>query len=231
MNHKKGISLVAAGVVLACATLLGVFAAISDTADTGTLSVESEDLAASIELKIADHEVSSSERCTDPGAVPSASYVDDQTIDLLTLADANPGSTLTRYVCVKNEGAQPAVVSLDLLNTADVETGCTGDEADTDATCGTGAGELADDVDVTVTQIGPADTSTVGCNETAQTPAVTYDGVADSTASAALGGTIPGGAFACYQVVATYDAATPAGEVTDNQTDQVTWQHRFHGEL
>lgn len=231
MNHKKGISLVAAGIVLACATLLGVFAAISDTADTGTLSVESEDLAASIELKIADHQIAAAERCTNVSEVPAASYVDDQTIDLLTLADANPGSTLTRYVCVKNEGAQPAVVSLDLLNTVDVETGCTGDEADTDATCGTGAGELADDVDVTVTQRGTAATSTVQCDEAAQTPAVSYDGVADSTASAALGGPIPAGGYACYEVVATYDATTPAGEVTDNQTDQVTWQHRFHGEL
>ena len=54
MNRKKGIALLATGVVMAAVTLLGVFALQSDTADTGTFSFESQDEASSIDLQIRD---------------------------------------------------------------------------------------------------------------------------------------------------------------------------------
>lgn len=230
MNRTKGTALLLTGLVALLASIAGVFALISDTADTGTLSVDSANQGSSTDLQVNDGSVAdvATNECTND------TFVEDQTTPLLTLTDASVGDSLTRFVCVRNTGAQPAQISLELLNTTNLESnaGCTGDEADTDTTCDllTDPGEIADDVDVVVTKRGVSASSSVACNEADQAGPVSYDGVAD-TAAQPLSDPIGPGQYACYRIVATYDAATPAAEVNENQSDVVSWQLRFHGEI
>ncbi|HMQ25835.1 MAG TPA: hypothetical protein PKA98_07600 [Acidimicrobiales bacterium] len=241
MNTRKSISLLTIGVVMAAVTLLGVFALISDTAETGTFSVESQDEATSVDLQINNQgggplngNVNSSSDCA------ASTYVENQTVPFnLNVDDVAPGAVETRYVCVRNVGSQAAHIDLELFGTGNSESGCTGDESDYDLlTCGTGAGELGDDLDVSVTQVGAAGLTDTFCNEpdgpgTFRT--VTYDGVADTAPQSIGGGAGPqplqAGESACYRVDVTYPVATPSAEVQENQSDQVDWQFRFHGDL
>ena len=231
MNRKKGIALLATGVVMAAVTLLGVFALQSDTADTGTFSFESQDEASSIDLQIKDTTVVSTQDCVGSG------YVENATVAFQSVADQVPGAVVTRFICVRNVGAQSAFIDLELFGTSNTETGCTGDETLADpegATCGT-AGELGADLDVTVTKVGNSATSNVSCDETDKPGEVTYDGVAD-TAAQNIGdetatSQIDGGEYACYRVVTTYPSSTPVLEQLADQSDQVDWTFRFHGDL
>ncbi|HMQ25836.1 MAG TPA: hypothetical protein PKA98_07605 [Acidimicrobiales bacterium] len=240
MNRKKSIALLATGVVMAAVTLLGVFAAQSDSADTGTFSVESQDEASSIDLQINDLGVGG----TPSGASDCATrtFVENQPVAFnLDVENRAPGYAVARYVCVRNVGAQDAFVDLELFGTANTETDCTNDETLTDpegATCGT-AGELGDDLDVTVTQVGQPGLTDTLCNEADAHAPVAYSGVADSGPQD-IGGLGPfgialdpieSGESVCYRVDISYPASTPVLDVLANQSDQVDWQFRFHGDL
>ena len=229
MSTKKNLSLLAAGVAMAAVTLLGVFALITDTADTGTFSFESQDEASSIDLQIKDTTVVSTQDCVGSG------YVENATVAFQSVADQVPGAVVTRFICVRNVGAQSAFIDLELFGTTNTETGCTGDEPDYDTTCGSGAGELGPDLTVDVTKVGNSATGNVNCDEADKPGVVSYTGVAD-TAAQNIGdetatSQIGGGEYACYRVVTTYPLATPSAEVQEDQSDQVAWQFKFHGDL
>lgn len=225
MNRKKGLALTLTGAVLAVVSLLGVFAAVTDTADSGSLEVESAAEGTALDLRLRDTVLTSSSSDCENGP-----HVDTQTVEPLTLTGATPGSTLTRFVCLRNFGDETADISLELVNTSDVEVGCNVDEPllDPDGPgCGT-AGELADDIDLTV---GYQPNDTDDCdNSIVET--ITYDGIAD-TAVQPFGPAafVTGGDAVCVRVQATYDPATPVDEVVQNQEDEVTWQLRFHADL
>ena len=230
MSTKKNLSLLAAGVAMAAVTLLGVFALITDTADTGTFSFESQDEASSIDLQIKDGVVGSTADCA-----AQSGFVENATASFLSADDQAPGAVQTKYVCVRNVGAQSAFIDLELFGTTNTETGCTGDEPDYDTTCGSGAGELGPDLTVDVTKVGNSATGNVNCDEADKPGVVSYTGVAD-TAAQNIGdetatSQIGGGEYACYRVVTTYPLATPSAEVQEDQSDQVAWQFKFHGDL
>ena len=56
------------------------------------------------------------------------------------------------------------------------------------------------------------------------TPAQT---IGDDTGSA----TLAAGQHACYRVSTSYPISTPSADVQESQSDQVTWQLKFHGDL
>ena len=94
MNSKKNISLLVVGVVMAAVTLLGVFALITDTADTGTFSFESQDEASSIDLKIRNlEETGSSTDCDLVG-----SYVDNASVSFMTESNKAPAGAFREPV-------------------------------------------------------------------------------------------------------------------------------------
>jgi len=179
--------------------------------------------AAEADLQIANTNViGASTDCADV-----APYVDTQTVPPLTINNIEPGTAVTRYVCVHNRGEAPAAVDLAIVNAAEVETGCTGDEADFDpdgAGCGT-RGELGADLAVTVgaTDVGPA-----GSCQGTPAAEVVYHGVAD-TAGEAITPAVGAGEYGCYRIDVVYLAFTPADQVQANQTDRTTWQFRFVG--
>ena len=158
--------------------------------------------------------------CADAGP-----YVTGPIAPPLVMDDARPGSTLTRFVCVRNAGTNPVDLRTAIVDARSTETGCTGDEPEHDpdgAGCGA-VGELATDLAV---EVGASAGTT--CAGAAAHP-VRFAGVAD-TALRSLGSTLAAGAHACYRVDAAYLAFTPGDEVQANQTDRVTWRFRFSAE-
>lgn len=228
MNRKKSISLLVVGVIMTFATLLGVFAAQSDSASTGTLEVNSSSLTSSVDLKIADQVISTA--ATDCSSISAATYIENQTVQPLVFSNADPGDDLVRYVCVKNTGAESANINLDLFAATNTDTACTGDELTFDAaSCGTGAGELGPLLNVDVFRMGSAATDNVGCDELISLSGATYSGgIVNQTGNAI--GSIGAGEYACYRIDVDYPSIGTSGdEEQEAQSDRVTWKFRFNG--
>ena len=230
-KHNTGIVVI--GAFMAAITLVGVFAAISDTANTGIFRIGSQEEATSINLKIApDQNWDSSTDCSEV-----TGYVENQTALQLNVANQPEDSEFTRYVCLKNAGAQTAYLDLSMFDTTSTELGCTGDEEDFDATCGTGAGDLADDLVVTVKKRGLSDKTNVGCGGLNLVQSTTvFTGVKDSPTPIHMGGTgtwadkIGAGEFACFEVVTQYPDVNNA-KMQANQSDQAEYKLKFFGDL
>lgn len=73
------------------------------------------------------------------------SYADDLATGIITATDMAPGGAeVTGYVCVRNVGSRAVDVAASVIDLVDSDTGCTGDEASLDTTCGGDqAGELS----------------------------------------------------------------------------------------
>lgn len=144
MNSSKRtrrLSLLAVSALLAFG-LAATFAATADSTSTGDLEVTSAEVEEGIDVRIADVPIPPNGSCAD---VDDTDYVEDQTIDLLTVADAEPdGVAHDVHYCLKNFGTEEA--QLDALVVEDVvstELGCTFDEQTEDADCDTSpTGEL-----------------------------------------------------------------------------------------
>ena len=229
MNRKKSISLLVVGVIMTFATLLGVFAATHDTADTGELEANSSALATSVDLKIANTLLTNAN--TNCSTLTPANYVDNQTVQPLVFNNADPGDEMIRYLCVQNTGAENANINLDLFGVSNTDTACTGDEISFDAaSCGTGAGELGALLNVDVYRTGTAANSATSCDgSTLLQPGAEYNsGIVASSGNAI--GAIGAGEFACYRVRATYPTlGVSADEEQEAQSDRVAWKFEFNG--
>jgi hypothetical protein len=193
----------------------GLFAALTDTATTGTNTVTSGGLATSIDIKLATATYSA-------GATTCGSYSDNLTTPLFTETDLQPGAGGLAYVCLKNVGSRTAahlnVLSIELT---DIDQACTGDEADSgDTTCGgDAAGELSDALSVVfISQdcaTGDDLWSTAEVN------------LRDSTSTLLELPPVPSGTNLCLkgQVANRFPADSAVAQVA--QSDTSTWRFRF----
>lgn len=233
MNRRRGATLVAVGVVMTMATLLGVFAALTDSAETGTLQATSSGLQTSIDLQIDNTAITSSST----NCATRTAYVENQTVVPLSWTGADEGESITRYVCLKNTGVETAQMSISLHGATNTDTGCTGDEIDFDATsCGTGVGELGANLNADIHKIGTSETSNVLCNEGDISGATnSFSTVATATTPRTLdtvlaNGKIQPGTYACYRIVVEYSNVSDTN-VQKAQSDRVEWEFRFHAEI
>ena len=233
MNRRRGATLVAVGVVMTMATLLGVFAALTDTAETGTLQATSSGLQTSIDLMIDNTAISNATT----NCATRSTYVENQSVVPLSWNGADEGESFTRYVCVKNVGVETAQMGVSLINTVNSETGCTGDESDFDVSCGgSGVGELGPNLQATITKMGSSDTANVLCNESGLLGGATFSTIVNTAMKsldiAVLGASskIPQNEFACYRIEVEYSNVSDTNEQRA-QSDQVQWQFRFHAEI
>ena len=137
MRRSLLLTLAALGAVL---SLLGagLFAALTDTATTGTNEISTGELQGSADLEIATADLS-------PGGLGCGTFADDLVSPLFTYTDRDPSSDSgARYdLCLRNVGSQTVSLTASPFEVSDTEVACTGDEALYDATCDAGQdGEL-----------------------------------------------------------------------------------------
>jgi hypothetical protein len=194
----------------------GLFAALTDTATTGTNTATSDDLPSSIDIKLgAGYQFSG-------GVGVCGAFVDNLTTPLFTETDMKPNNVGQATFCIKNDGAQNAAhLDVRAIELTDVDQSCTGDEAESgDATCGNGAaGELSGVLTVFFVSIDcgtgqdSENTAEVGLGDLATTPLTLFQ--------------VGAGQTICLRSQLSYrDPADPAaGQVA--QSDSTSWRFRF----
>jgi hypothetical protein len=196
----------------------GLFAALTDTARSGTNSVDSAALAASADIQIA--------RATIPGTTPPnftcGALSEELASGFFTASDITVGySSTTAYFCVKNVGSQPVTLTALATDLVDVDEACTGDEAAFDATCGDNkAGELSGVLGISYQNIGSCINNAGGGS-----PQLLY--LRDNATTPAALGTLAVGQTLCYSVAIAYPVNTSADDVQRAQSDAVTWRITF----
>jgi hypothetical protein len=117
----------------------GIFAALSDTARSGTNSIETDALPGSADLRVAE----ATGAPIPGGEFACGPFGENLPTPLITVA-GQPG-TLSQesFYCLRNAGSQLVNISVQLEEFDDVETGCTGDESIYDLSCGAGPGEIS----------------------------------------------------------------------------------------
>ena len=218
-RRSRWLALAVLGLVASLVPLTGIIAGTTDTAQTGTNSAASraEPASADIQLALGGPEDPSS--AVSPFAC--GAYSENLATGFFELTGLTEGGgsppnvdAVHDELCVRNVGAAPVDVRLFAAETTDTELDCTGDEADFDETCGSGAGELSQ---VLLVNVG-ADGSCDG-NPTA-TEAADF---ATLQATGLLLGSIAPGQQLCAWLVVEYPNVT--NEVLQGaQSDHVTWR-------
>jgi predicted ribosomally synthesized peptide with SipW-like signal peptide len=223
MNVRRPLltTIAALGGVITLAGTTGVFAVFTDRATTGTNSFATKGLSHAADLKIAAGTITVGETAW---TVDCGTYVDDLETGLITMTDASPTDGFsTDYVCVKNAGSQTVDVTSSAIDVTDLDTGCTGDEAAVDTTCGVDETTLAPQAG----ELSPL--LTVGmvkadCNDANQGGS----GVGTvASMSGATVATLAPGEVKCVKYSVDY-VATQA-EAQTAQSDTVTWRFAFDG--
>jgi hypothetical protein len=197
----------------------GLFAALSDTATTGTNTVTSDDLPTSIDIKLGLATLFFVD-----GSFECEVMTDDLAGPMFSETDLHPGNNSSaNYFCLRNDGGQTAShVTVRSIDLTDTDQACTGDEADSgDTSCGGGGpGELADVLSVGI--------STVDCsNRNQEIYSAGEIGIQANTTTDLTLPAIPAGATVCLQTFVAY--RTPEDPVAAQlaQSDTVTWRFRF----
>jgi predicted ribosomally synthesized peptide with SipW-like signal peptide len=207
-------TIMALGCVVSLAGVTGVFAAFTDRATTGPNSFESEDLGRAADLQIAHGTAAG-------GPISCGAFVDDLATGVLTISDASAagGGGSTSWICLRNVGSATVSVRATLLDLIDTDTGCTGDEAAVDVSCGGGSGELGQHLSVLQAAVTCADGAPAGSQ--GPVPFMSLVGTPMS-----LGNLAPG-ASTCLVFNLTYQA--DEAEALIAQSDTVTWRFAFDG--
>ncbi len=199
----------------------GLFAALTDSATTGTNTVTSDGLPTSIDIKLAtaDEYVGWMRICS--------TMADDLVTPLITESALQPGAGGSRFFCLRNDGAQTATdLTVRAFDLTDTDDACTGDEADSgDVSCGGGgAGELSQVLSVTFGVVECQDYTI----ETWSTGEIGLDAnvSADLTLPA-----LPAGATMCVQAYVAYRVPEDPLAAQLAQSDTVTWRFRFTAAL
>jgi hypothetical protein len=214
MRRPVLLTLVVLGMLISLIGSTGLFAALTDTARTGTNSVDSAELASSADIQLAD-------AADGPDGVACGTFSENLETAFITASDVENGWVLQQYFCIRNIGSQSVSLSAIADELTDVDTFCTGDEEEyDDATCGGGlAGELSG-----VLQVGY---SVVDC-ETGVWGYIPMTLAANATAEAGLGD-LAAGAEGCYWLTVYY-SSSDADAVQAAQSDTVTWRFEFIAE-
>ena len=214
MRRPVLVTLVVLGSLVCLVGGTGLFAALTDSARTGTNSVESADLAASADIQIAT---------ATPGApVTCGTWQENLTTAFITVSDLEADGLVKSqsYFCLRNVGSQTVSVVGLANELTEVDTGCSGDEVIYDPTScgGNAAGELAQNLMVAYVTLNCATGGGSGGNINLQTNATTGQSVGPDLAPGAIG---------CYSTWIWYPNTTAATAIQAAQSDTVTWRYEF----
>jgi hypothetical protein len=207
------------GLVIVLIGGTGLFAALTDTARTGTNQVDSAGLAASADIQLA---TATREY---PGPIVCGTYSENLTSGFFTVADVAPGysSSNPTFFCIKNVGSQSVTLWPSADELTDTDTACTGDESLAgDTTCGSGVGELSSVLTVFYVVETCAGGGGAGFASKLKD---------NATVATALPGTLAPGAQQCFSTSLGYFASeSTATQIQQAQSDRVTWRFKFRAE-
>jgi hypothetical protein len=192
----------------------GLFAALTDSAHTGTNSIDSAALPNSADLQLATGSFNPAT------GVVCGTFSDDLATGLFNVTDMNIGSGVGAVLCIQNVGSAGVTLTAVVDQLTDVDTACTGDEADYgDTTCGgNGLGELSAVVETTITEVNCFDATALATyGPAALSNAVTPGSI----------GTLGPGIGKCYMASVTYSANAGTIPQQQSQSDRVTWRYVF----
>jgi hypothetical protein len=191
----------------------GLFAALTDTARTGTNTVDSSPLAASADIRLATATYGTPVEC--------GTFSEDLASGFFTASGVADGFSAPRaFFCIQNVGSQAVSITGAADELTDVDFACTGDEAlHGDATCGgDGAGELSDVLRVSYS---PLDCTT---GVPAGGPSILLRD--NATTAATLSPSLAAGETACFALDLDYLPVSDDA-VQKAQSDRVTWRFEF----
>ena len=214
MRRPVLLTLAAVGGVIALLGGTGIYAALSDTARSGTNSIESDALAASSDLQVATAVLDGN------NFVSCGSFSDDLVSPLITV----PGpQTEPYFYCLRNLGSQAVTVTSLAEEFTDVDVDCTGDEIVYDpASCGFGLGELGTFVSVRHTEVD----CIYGQPGPEIRPAMLLS--ANQTTPQSLGSLAPGQTQCILVMVQPYTTIEQDRQAA--QSDRVTWRFAWTGQ-
>ncbi|HEV8490601.1 MAG TPA: hypothetical protein VGQ58_12525 [Candidatus Limnocylindrales bacterium] len=211
MRRPLALSLIVLGLVVTLIGGTGLFAPFTDRATTGVNSITSGERPRAADLKLAWP--ATTIECT------GETYADDVTTPVISATDAQPGFRDLTFFCLKNAGSADLSISVTVVDLANIDVDCTGDESFVDTSCGgDGAGELGSVIFFTVNQ-HPCDGG-VGTG---------YFAGALSDIPVVSIPLLSAGAIACGSIETFYPLNRTADEVLRAQTDKVTWKYAFDG--
>lgn len=197
----------------------GLFAALQDSARSGTNSAESAQLAGSADIQVA---LATEGPMLD---LQCGTFSEDLATPFFTLTNATQGSaTGVASYCIKNVGSQQVTLSALSDALTDADFACTGDEElHGDTTCGPvggvdGAGELSSVLLVSYNQVDCANVN----SGTGSSMLLKDNAVMPSAL-----GTIAPGATRCFNTFVAYQGGHPSATVQKAQSDRVTWRYRW----
>jgi hypothetical protein len=213
MRRSLLVTVAALGALVCAIGGTGLFAALTDTARSGTNSAESAQLAGSADIQVAT-------ATTGASGVACGAFSEDLTTAFITVSDLNPGQGFSGGAyCMKNVGSQQVTLSALSDELTDVDYACTGDEAlHGDTTCGAdAAGEFSSVLRVNYTELDCATASGPGSSPFLKDNAITPHPL----------GTLAVGQTRCFATSVFYSPTTPTVEVQKAQSDRVTWRHKW----
>ncbi|MEX2246547.1 MAG: hypothetical protein WEC75_07655 [Dehalococcoidia bacterium] len=213
-------TLVVLGSIISLIGSTGLFAALTDTAQTGTNTVDSAGLPVSADIQLA-----AATSYNFPA--PCGTYSDNLTTGFITASGLEPGGNSGSAIlfCIKSAGSQPVALSVRVIpeTLTDLDTDCTGDEADYDTTCGgDAAGELSTVLNAPIRPVDCASGSDLGGGVDSTLASL-------ATSPEALGANLAVGAIGCYYTFGEYPVPGDTDAAQAAQSDTVTWQFEFTG--
>lgn len=215
MRRPTLATLVVLGTLISLIGSTGLFAALTDTAQTGTNSADSAALAASADIQLATATWDSTN-----GGYTCGTYAEDLATAVFTLSDLQAGFWGGHTaLCLKNAGSQSVALSVTATELTDVDDACTGDEAEYDTSCGGGAaGELSPLLRASFSEVECATGNGSGSSPFLASLVTTPHPLSSAVA--------PGGEV-CIAMSVMYPTATAADAVQRAQSDSVTWRFVF----
>jgi hypothetical protein len=212
------LTLMGLGAIVSLIGGTSLFAALTDTARSGTNDVSSAALAASADIQLA----TATYKGPPDNTIACGTFSEDLTTPWFEVSDVGPGYfSDNMFFCIKNIGSQSVTLSVVADPFTDTDFACTGDEASNgDATCGADeAGELSDVLVGQMTQMEcPVNNSATILGR--------YTFRRASTTPLSLG-SLDEGATQCYYTSVEYPPGWPAQAEQTAQSDRVVWRYRF----
>ena len=214
MRRRLLITLTAAGSLIVALAGTGLFAALHDTARSGTNQVQTGELPSSADLKVAT--------ASTGGPVVCGQFSDDLSSGLFSATFEQGAQSIGAVqFCLRNEGAQTVALTMGVEDVVDTELGCTGDEAVYDQTC---AADLVGELSGVFTQ----NLYDVNCATGTPTP-IQGATIAAMTATPIDLGSLDSNQTRCF-AIGTLLIAAPE-QLQAAQTDQVTWRYVWSGDV
>lgn len=216
------------GLLITALGSTGIFAVFSDRATAGEDSVTSGARPRAADLRIAPPDVLG--RAS--GFVSCGDFQDNTTTPQFTVTNVQPGQDLLpgnpsgSWVCLTNVGSAPLTLTASVIDLADLDVDCTGDEATLDETCGENAGvpqagELSPLLLVEMERVNCADGVT--SSEAAGAALTTFSNIPFTTVQLAPS------EVACVRIQMSYPTPSDESVAQAAQSDRVTWRFAFDG--